>query len=102
VIGYMFYVHTIEMELKSDMTKEVVELAKRMLDYNKEHFNHSFDVLIPETGKLNRILVLHRFNDNVESEKLGAKQGADPKYVEMQNELIGLVNDVKRSIYTSL
>jgi hypothetical protein len=84
------------------MSEEFVQLAKRMLDYNKEHFNHSFDVLIPETGKPNHILVLHRFNDPEECDKLGNMQAADPSYAEMRNELLALMNSVTRTMYSTL
>lgn len=97
----MAYVYMLEMELKSEVKEEFVELAKRMLDYNREHLNHSFDVLIPETDKPNRVF-LHRFNDYAEYKKLGDKQGSEPSYGEMQKELFVLLNDVKRTMYSTL
>lgn len=82
--------------------EEFLKLAPKMIEYNHEHFNHNVELLLPETGKVNRVVVLHRFNNFAEIEELEKKQEADVTLKEMGKEILALYNDITVTMYRTL
>ncbi len=38
--------------------EEFLKLAPKMIEYNQEHFYHNVELLLPETGKVNQVVVI--------------------------------------------